>query len=771
MARKETNKVFDADAKSLHPLFICEGGVAGFRIPIYQRHYDWDKANIQRFFEDVLSGLTWRVTDEDSLTFMGTIIVLDEETKEEEAFDGHSLSVIDGQQRLTTISLLACILHEELRKEIESLPEIPDYVMQWIDNESRFVRTRLLNFAFGQLPVDGSEYFPFPRIVREEIDCRGNNPRDAEYRSVIACYLNEFSTYIREKKEPPFEFRQETHTQEVEAFLKNLKYVRTFTDFIRNLSEDPTTDISINLPRAEDFEKSGFRRLFSKFPHDQSLTNKILSYCKENGDTTLGILRLLAFAAYLMDAVIVTLVKARDQKYAFDIFDALNTTGEPLTAVQTFKPQVIKFEKEQGKGYTGSLSEEYMKIVENYLEKFPSSDARQKEAKDLIVPFALYLTGTKVSRSLDEQRRYLRSKFEQIHGESAVKDKRCFVRRLAEMADYKERFWLNSNLETQLSGFPNRDLLLLCLKFLKDLNSSLTIPLLCRYYSAWQAEEDKPSLAEAIKAITAFVVLRRGATGGTSGIDSDLRSIMSYGRRRKDITSIPLCVGLQKQNSIVDIPTLREYLREWLSKNRIEIENKKSWVHKVSVQDIYSASTHLCRFLLLAATHNARPDEKEPWKFVKARPGLENQYLTYHQWVADECATVEHIAPDSATKSGWDNSIYSQPYLKHCLGNLTLLPQEENSTAANNSWSKKKKLYQAFAAETKGDVDRIISEAKKEGVNFSKKNIEILNNGTHLPLAKTIASVDHWSREIIEKRSKNIAELAWDEISPWLFGS
>ena len=48
----------------------------------------------------------------ESYTFLGTIILVVE--KSEPSFDGNSLSVVDGQQRLTTLILLCCVLIEEL---------------------------------------------------------------------------------------------------------------------------------------------------------------------------------------------------------------------------------------------------------------------------------------------------------------------------------------------------------------------------------------------------------------------------------------------------------------------------------------------------------------------------------------------------------------------------------------------------------------------------------------------------------------------------------
>ncbi|MEN0004463.1 MAG: hypothetical protein AAF798_09975, partial [Bacteroidota bacterium] len=66
-------------------------------------------------------------------------------------------------------------------------------------------------------------------------------------------------------------------------------------------------------------------------------------------------------------------------------------------------------------------------------------------------------------------------------------------------------------------------------------------------------------------------------------------------------------------------------------------------------------------------------------------------------------------------------------------------------------------------------VENIRIQAKKDGFNFSKQAIKLLEEGMHLPLADSIASVNDWTKDLIEKRSKNLAELAWAEISPWLF--
>ncbi|GAA8511630.1 hypothetical protein HpBT260_13740 [Helicobacter pylori] len=84
-------------------------------IPIYQRLYSWEKEQCKELWDDII-----KIGGDDKMdgNFIGSILyVLDGFTH-----SGNALLIIDGQQRLTTITLLLTALRDhwsDKRKEIE----------------------------------------------------------------------------------------------------------------------------------------------------------------------------------------------------------------------------------------------------------------------------------------------------------------------------------------------------------------------------------------------------------------------------------------------------------------------------------------------------------------------------------------------------------------------------------------------------------------------------------------------------------------------------
>ena len=86
--------IFKARADNFGETMI--GRAVSFKIPEYQRPYDWDQNNVQRFLQDCLNGLKGVASESTGqhYTFLGTLILTSDESKEP-TFDGNSL-LVDG---------------------------------------------------------------------------------------------------------------------------------------------------------------------------------------------------------------------------------------------------------------------------------------------------------------------------------------------------------------------------------------------------------------------------------------------------------------------------------------------------------------------------------------------------------------------------------------------------------------------------------------------------------------------------------------------------
>lgn len=79
-------------------------------IPNFQREYSWDKYYYNTFFIDILEGI--KQEDKKLINtdyFIGTMVFSGSEKKDE------SIEVIDGQQRLTVITILLSVLTNKFK--------------------------------------------------------------------------------------------------------------------------------------------------------------------------------------------------------------------------------------------------------------------------------------------------------------------------------------------------------------------------------------------------------------------------------------------------------------------------------------------------------------------------------------------------------------------------------------------------------------------------------------------------------------------------------
>lgn len=114
---KSRSAIMKAEATTLLN-FIKDNQKKQLVIPIYQRLYSWEKEQCKQLWDDII-----KIGGNDKMDghFIGSIVFVDDTYT-----TGHNeLLIIDGQQRLTTITLLLTALRNHLsdgvkRKEIEN---------------------------------------------------------------------------------------------------------------------------------------------------------------------------------------------------------------------------------------------------------------------------------------------------------------------------------------------------------------------------------------------------------------------------------------------------------------------------------------------------------------------------------------------------------------------------------------------------------------------------------------------------------------------------
>lgn len=106
------NIIKDADVLSVENLFKDK-----YIIPLYQRNFAWGEEQISRLLQDIYESMC----SGDKHFYVGSLIVLQRSNGE--------LEVIDGQQRLTMLSILSGILNMGMRLSLryDSRPEVEDF--------------------------------------------------------------------------------------------------------------------------------------------------------------------------------------------------------------------------------------------------------------------------------------------------------------------------------------------------------------------------------------------------------------------------------------------------------------------------------------------------------------------------------------------------------------------------------------------------------------------------------------------------------------------
>lgn len=759
------DNAFNTENSSVFSYYQRPG--VGFYIPLYQREYSWDQDNIEQLLEDIAKGIEGLIENgDDEIRFLGTIITVTETDKSKvqpqdtRALPSSIEKVIDGQQRLSTISLISALLYhhisvvkEKVIKATKKNEEIDKADVEDQVNEICDFWHQRLKEVFAVDLKRGTPQLK-PKIIRGSKDKWVMAEEDnTSYNSSVSKYLFEFiGHFFRGGEFPKFDRNYNAG--------KNLHTVHTWLNRI------------VSQAHVED---NGFCRALEILTHinqeniwqydRDNLEEIIVSGLtdKEPLSTSLSMLvQTLAVCHYLLDRCCFTIIQPVNDDWAFDMFQSLNATGTPLTAIETFKPLVVNIVGLKGEDFKKSTENKYFNKVEAAFEDLRSAAQKSKLTNELLTSFALPIEGKKLASHFSTQRKWL----EEIYIKQLVDgdDKRDFIKFLGNYTEFYHEIWndyagKDNYPIAKLSGAEYGDLASLLILFLKESNHKMAITVLGSFYSdvVEGKENSIPNFVNAVKAISGFYILWR-ASRSNAGLDDVYRTFF------KGSSKLATEPHTWVTNRKFELKEIKAYLLASLN-----IENKNAWVEKARVQCTYDTSRTICKFALLNAAHETIPDPLKPGLVKKGTAGSSN-YLRLERWKSQDLDTVEHIAPVKSI-GNWSESLYGGDALYNKVGNLTLLPSGVNTSAGNKGWKEKLLYYKHLSEKDPDKLTELKNKAIAEGFTLAPSTLEILRNANFSDHIQHILSVDEtyeWDADLVKARSEKVMDLLWDRIYSWL---
>jgi hypothetical protein len=677
----EIEKAFLTEGRSVYDFFQRPG--VGFYIPLYQREYSWDKDNVDQLIEDIEKGVTAMINDESEIRFLGTIItVVEKDKKRIQPLDIQALptaveKLIDGQQRMSTIAIIGTQLYKHfhlLQKKLSSKSEHREEMIEIC----QIWKEKLIDiFSFD---LKSGKPKRKPKVIRGYLDeWTKDGDADHKYISEIANYLAKFILSIENESDefpeiPKVKSNFSTNTRIIDSWLKKIISIHDKDDD----SLPPAWEI-LKKDENHEFIWSYLRENLRELVMLKDITNK-----KSDSYTASSIVQLIAVSHYLLERCCFTIIQPINEDWAFDMFQSLNASGTPLTAIETFKPLVVNTTEFNKEKYENSLSKKSFTKIEELFKDSNNAASKSKLTNEFLTSIAIVIDGWKLESHFSSQRKYL----DKIYSNELTqyKDQCDFVNFMGNYAEFYKNIWndykgYNNITIEKISTNSEADLTSLLILFLKKSNHRMAVTMLgCLYSDVINGKLNSiSSFVEGVKAISAFYILWR-ASDSNSGIDNYYRNYF----KGKDDDVKPH--NWLKERGVIDISELKNYLKDSLFIDK-KIKDKRDWITKASSYLKYENSSSVCRIALLIASNNTIIDDTNPG-LMKVGRNNSSPYLNISRWNSDDLRDIEHIAPKQNDGS-WDSTLYDlNSKLYDSIGNLTLLPSEINISASNKDGKK-----------------------------------------------------------------------------------
>ena len=130
-----------------------------FQVPDYQRPYSWEDEHVEQLWDDIYDSYI----NEDKNYFLGSVITVEQE-------NGNRENIVDGQQRLTTLMILFCVIRDTypgINKDIDTEKDTQAITIKTLRTCIKDVEGRKRIHHLATQDVDQND---FERIILEKID-------------------------------------------------------------------------------------------------------------------------------------------------------------------------------------------------------------------------------------------------------------------------------------------------------------------------------------------------------------------------------------------------------------------------------------------------------------------------------------------------------------------------------------------------------------------------------------------------------------------------
>lgn len=500
---------------------------------------------------------------------------------------------------------------------------------------------------------------------------------------------------------------------------------------------------------------------------------------KYEGERAEPLLRLFALTLYFLYRTVVIEVNVTRPDYKFDIFDALNTTGQPLTAFESFYSCVLSDSN------IGSLPD-VRKNLSEVSDELSSMAKKKENTARMIITYAIsFYADVSINNNIQVQRFFMNNQFK-VKCRDEVEKKNSVLNFYSVFRIYKD-FYLNrfaKKPKGMLSEKINFDAInyagdrnfklhridQLCMQTLVTSKHRLALaPVAVSYGKFLQgAKEEKEKLfndfTSVLRIVTAFSTLYRLYTGGQArGIDSVYKDLMTKfltNDKDKEFKKVdsslltPTEVRNQLRNLVPDEDPKNS--QEDKKKNNF-LNNKSLWTEKVKAINAYESLRPFTQLTLLLVQENTLLLKDDSYELhLKQQKEFKCSYHYENELIYDY--QIEHVAPQT-NKGAWDSKIYdTKEPVYNCIGNMLVIPSEHNKDQGNQSFEDKIKNIKRNKALTD---DKHTELALKHGHTNSFDRTPVQEAYSVLERVYD-TRVEGWDKALIEERSKNVADLAYD---------